>query len=229
MDWGGSLVRIRRMPHSAAAYLGQRKCGPNQKGFGPERGFRLRACRDRLPPRPSKGQHMNAFSLSPDGKLAITASETSSKNDFDYLVGNWNIRNRTLKEPLAGSDEWDEFDATQEFRLILLGLGNFDIFHAEFDGKPFEGLTVRLFDPQTRLWTIYWADSDAVKLDDGKVGSFDGDIGEFFGREVVAGKDAIVKFHWDKRNPKAPIYSRAFSADEGRTWEWNWYSKFSPR
>ena len=172
---------------------------------------------------------MSAFVLSSDGKPAIAASETSSKNDFDYLVGTWNIRNRTLKEQLAGSHEWDEFDATQECRLILLGLGNFDIFHAEIDGKPFEGLTVRLFDPQTRLWTIYWADSEAVKLDSGKVGSFDGDVGEFFGREVVADKDVIVKFHWDKSNPKAPIYTRAFSADEGRSWEWNWYSSFSPR
>lgn len=172
---------------------------------------------------------MSAFSLSSDGKLAITASETSSKNDFDYLVGNWNIRNRTLKKPLAGSDEWEEFDATQEFRQILVGLGNFDIFHTELGGKPFEGLTVRLFDPKTRLWTIYWADSNAGKLDDGKVGSFNGDEGEFFGREVVAGKDVIVKFHWDKRNPQTPIYSRAFSADAGRTWEWNWYSNFSRR
>ena len=55
---------------------------------------------------------MSAFSLSPDGKLAIAASETSSKNDFDYLVGKWNIRNRTLKEQLAGSNEWDEFERT---------------------------------------------------------------------------------------------------------------------
>jgi len=172
---------------------------------------------------------MSAFNLSSDGSLAITASETSSKHDFDYLVGNWNIRNRTLKEPLVGSDKWDEFEATQEFRLLLLGQGNFDIFRTKLDGKPFEGLTVRLFDPKTRLWTIYWADSNAMKLDDGKVGSFDGDEGDFFGREVVAGKDVIVKFHWDKRNAKSPIYSRAFSADAGRTWEWNWYSNFSPR
>ena len=152
---------------------------------------------------------MRAFSISSDGKLAVTASETSCENDFDYLVGTWNIKNRTLKEQLAGSDEWTEFEATQEFRLVLLGLGNVDIFHTELDGKPFEGL--------------------AVKLDDGKVGSFDGDMGEFFGREVVGGKDVIVKFHWDKRNPEAPIYSRAFSADAGRTWEWNWYSNFSRR
>jgi len=172
---------------------------------------------------------MSAFDVSSDGSLAITASETSSRHDFDYLVGNWNIRNRTLKQLLVGSDEWEEFDATQELRLLLLGQGNFDIFRTELGGKPFEGLTVRLFEPQTRLWTIYWADSNAMKLDAGKVGSFDGDEGDFFGREVVAGKDVIVKFHWDKRNAKAPIYSRAFSADAGRTWEWNWYSHFSPR
>jgi len=172
---------------------------------------------------------MHAFSVSSNGELAITASKTSSRGDFDYLVGDWNIRNRTLKKPLTGSDEWIEFDATQKFSLILLGQGNFDIFHTELDGKPFEGLTVRLFDPHTRLWMIYWADSSAMKLDGGKVGSFDGDQGDFFGREVVDGKNVIVKFHWDKRDLEAPVYSRAFSTDAGRTWEWNWYSRFSRR
>ena len=111
-----------------------------------------------------KQQHEtpSAFALSSDGRLAITASETSSQHDFYYLVGKWKLRNRTLKEPLTGRDDWTEFDATQELRATLLGLGNFDIFHTELDGKPFEGLTVRLFDPKTRLWTIYWVDSNAM-------------------------------------------------------------------
>jgi hypothetical protein len=172
---------------------------------------------------------MSAFSFSSDAKLPPAASPTSSKRDFDYLLGQWNIKNRTLKEPLMGRDEWKEFHATQVCKPLLLGQGNFDVFHTEFDGEPFEGLTVRLFDPQTRLWTIYWADSKGMRLDDGKVGSFDGDQGDFFGRETVGGKSVIVKFHWDKRSPEAPIYSRAFSADAGRTWEWNWYSTFSRR
>jgi hypothetical protein len=86
--------------------------------------------------------------------------------------------------------------------LVGQGSGNFDIFSTELDGKPFEGFTLRLFDPQTRLWTIYWADSNAVRLDGGK-------------------------FHWDKRNPGAPVWSAAFSVDEGQTWEWNWYAYFA--
>lgn len=172
---------------------------------------------------------MSIHTIFPDEKLAITASKRSSKNDFDFLVGGWKIRNRKLKEPLSGRDEWDEFDATQNLRPILQGAGNFDIFSTEFDGKPFEGFTLRLFDPQTRLWTIYWADSKDVKLDGGKVGSFDGDTGEFFARDVFAGKNIIVKFLWDKRNTEAPVWSAAFSADEGQTWEWNWYAYFTRR
>ena len=143
---------------------------------------------------------MSMHSIVSEGKLAITASENSSKHDFDFLVGGWKIRNRKLKEPLSGCDNWVEFDATQSLRPILQGSGNFDIFSTEFDGKPFEGFTLRLFDPQTRLWIIYWADSNAVKLDGGKVGSFDGDIGEFFARDVFAGKN--IRPHRNSRGGK---------------------------
>jgi hypothetical protein len=170
---------------------------------------------------------MKMPSILSDGRLDITASASSSRHDFDFLVGGWKIKNRKLKQPLSGCDEWDEFDATQSLRQILRGFGNFDIFTAELDGKPFEGFTLRLFEPQTRLWTLYWAESKAVKLDGGKVGSFDGDIGTFFGRDVFAGRDVLVKFHWDKRNPEAPVWSAAYSDDEGQTWEWNWRAYFA--
>jgi len=168
-------------------------------------------------------------SISSDGRLVIAPSESSSKHDFDFLVGGWKIRNRKLKEPLTGRAEWEEFDATQDLRQILLGAGNFDIFSTKFGDKPFEGYTLRLFDPKTRLWTIYWADSNEGKLDGGKVGSFDGDTGEFFARDVFDGQNVIVKFLWTKRNPEAPVWSAAFSVDEGKTWEWNWYAHFSRR
>lgn len=170
---------------------------------------------------------MSISTIIPEERLAITASKRSSKHDFDFLLGGWTIRNRKLKEPLTGRSEWEEFDATQNCQPILHGNGDFDIFSAEPGGKPFEGFTLRLFDPTTHLWTLYWADSNAVKLDGGKVGSFNGDIGEFFARDVFGGKNIIVKFHWDKRRPEAPVWSAAFSDDEGQTWEWNWYAHFT--
>jgi hypothetical protein len=37
---------------------------------------------------------VSRYSILPDGKLAITVSASSSKHDFDFLVGGWKIRNR---------------------------------------------------------------------------------------------------------------------------------------
>lgn len=71
------------------------------------------------------------------------------------------------------------------------------------------------------------AHSDTAKLDGGKVGSFDGDTGDFFSREIISGKAVMVNFHWHKRDPDRPVYSAAFSADAGITWEHNWYAHFA--
>jgi hypothetical protein len=159
--------------------------------------------------------------------LKITASETSAPGDFDFFIGKWRVHNRKLKKRLAGCDEWTEFEATSECRKILNGFGNTDNFKTDFDGRPFEGMTLRLFNPQTRLWSIYWADSNVVTLDVPQVGSFEDRTGEFLARDVFEGKPIIVKFKWDATDPEKPVWSQAFSQDEGRTWEWNWTMTFT--
>jgi hypothetical protein len=164
--------------------------------------------------------------LNSNGELEIVASVTSSHTDFDFLFGRWAIHNRKLKTRLSNNQEWIEFDATAECRKILQGFGNIDQFITEFDGVLFEGASFRLFNPKTKLWSIYWADSDAVVMDVPQVGSFDGNIGRFYAEDVYAGKPIVVVFEWDKSNPENPLWSQAFSADKGQTWEWNWHMTF---
>ena len=107
-----------------------------------------------------------------DGELILSASTSSSKNDFDFFEGKWQLRNKKLKSRLNQCKEWVEFESTQEMYRVLNGMGNIDNFLAEFDGEPFEGMSLRLFNPKTRLWSIYWADSNEGKLDPPVVGSF---------------------------------------------------------
>lgn len=163
------------------------------------------------------------------GNLAVTPSATSSNHDFDFLHGRWTIHNRKLKERLTGCDEWTEFTADHECVATLNGYGNFETFQATIGGESIAAIGVRLFDPKTRLWTIYWADSRFVVLDTGVTGSFDGAAAEFYGRDTSNGTPVLVKFHWDKTDAKNPVWSQAFSADGGQTWEWNWYMTFTPR
>jgi hypothetical protein len=155
------------------------------------------------------------------GALAIQASATSSEHDFDFLVGNWKLRNRKLKSRLTHSDEWTAFESRVEMHQILNGLGNIDKYTEMGSGKPYEGVALRLFNTKTKLWSIYWADSNSGALDPPVVGSFENKVGHFFCRDTYKGQNIIVVFRWDVRNPQRPIWSQAFSTDEGKTWEWN--------
>ncbi|WP_281632434.1 hypothetical protein [Flavobacterium luteolum] len=165
-----------------------------------------------------------------NGELIITASPTSSKNDFDFFEGKWKLHNKKLNSRLSNCTEWTEFESTQEMYKVLNGIGNIDNFLATFDGQPFEGMTVRLFNPKNRLWSIYWADSNEGRLDPPVLGSFKNNVGHFVTKDIFNGKDILVIFRWDARDKNNPVWSQAFSEDNGNSWEWNWYmymSKFN--
>jgi hypothetical protein len=162
------------------------------------------------------------------GELEITASATSSPSDFDFLVGKWKMHNRRLNARLEGCNDWTEFDSWDENSKILSGSADMDIYSTTEmpgqEGKRFEGLTLRLFNPKTRLWSLYWVASNVGVLDPPVIGSFENGVGHFFCKDTFKGKPIIVMFRWDARDKERPIWSQAFSPDDGKTWEWNWYN-----
>lgn len=162
-----------------------------------------------------------AVKFTPNGELDIQPSPTSSQNDFDYLVGKWKLEDKKLKSRLTNSNEWIEFESTVEMHKLLQGIGNMDVYRTTVDGKPFEGVALRLFNPKTRLWSIYWVDSNNGTMDPPVVGSFDGNVGRFYCKDKYKGKDIIVVFQWDKTDPNNPVWAQAFSPDNGKSWEWN--------
>jgi hypothetical protein len=173
----------------------------------------------------SANEMINA-SITEKGELKVIPSKTSSQSDFDFFPGSWNIINRKLKTRLNNCTEWENFNARQDVNLILNGIGNSDRYYANLNGTNFEGMTLRLFNPKTKLWSIYWADSNEGKLDLPVTGSFENNIGKFYAKDAYKGKKVIVMFKWDKTDPAKPVWSQAFSADNGKTWEWNWYMNF---
>ena len=147
--------------------------------------------------------------------------------DFDFWMGSWNVRNRYLRERLQGSDDWIEFDARVVARPLLDGLGNEDEFRTDHEGG-FIGMSFRFFDPTTKKWSIYWADTRrSGLLDPPVIGSFDGDEGVFEGADSFDGKPILVRFTWSGVTTPTPRWEQAFSADGGGTWETNWVMEFT--
>ncbi len=153
-----------------------------------------------------------------DGTFLLIPPGGSSHHDFGFLIGHWDVHNRALKSRLTGSDEWREFDFTNETRLILSGFGNVDE----------SGSTVRMFNTETRLWTIFSAFPGATSVE-AMQGFFEAGIGRFYSRDTHEGRPVITQFEWDGTNTENPIWKQAMSTDNGCTWEWNWTMSFTRR
>jgi hypothetical protein len=161
------------------------------------------------------------------GDLKITASATSSPSDFDFLVGKWKMHNRRLNKRLENCKDWTEFDSYDENSKTLSGTADMDIYSTTEmpgqEGKYFEGLTLRLFNPKTKLWSLYWVASNTGVLDPPVVGSFENHVGHFFCKDTFKGKPIIMMFRWDARNKDLAIWSQSFYSDNVNNWEWNCY------
>jgi hypothetical protein len=141
-------------------------------------------------------------------------------HDFDFLQGTWHSTHRRLVAPLGESDEWEEFTGHQVARAIFDGAGNMD--EITFPDKGWSGLTVRLYNPETELWSLHWISSRRDVIEPPQVGRFVDGRGEFFGDDVYEGTPIKVRYVWSDITPTSAHWEQAFSTDGGQTWETNW-------
>jgi hypothetical protein len=142
--------------------------------------------------------------------------------DFDFLIGTWQGHNRRLKERLKGCTEWEEFGSTLTCRKILGGAGNLDEATMNRASGTSYGQTLRLYDPASRQWRIYWASHLTGALDVPMIGGFRDGRGEFYDQELFEGRAIFVRFLWTVQSADRCRWEQAFSEDGGRTWETNW-------
>jgi hypothetical protein len=158
---------------------------------------------------------------------------SDGRGDFDFLLGTWRVGNRRLQRPLDPRDgRWEEFATDAVVRPVLDGLGNTDTFTGSSgpDGRPFEGLTLRLFDPDDGLWRIWWASTRRPgRLDPPMTGRFSGSHGVFFGDDRVDGIPIRIRFDWHALDPDRARWEQAFSVDAGDTWATTWIMDFTRR
>jgi hypothetical protein len=149
-------------------------------------------------------------------------------HDWDWLIGNWNVWHRRLKERLAGSTDWEEFSGTSALWLALDGLATIDDNIVDIPSGSYRGLTVRTFDPASGKWSIWWLDGRNPTAIDAPVrGGFAGDTGVFEGPDMLRGKPIIMRFRWLDIHSRRPHWEQAFSPDGGTSWEVNWENFFT--
>ncbi|WP_353945775.1 hypothetical protein ABII15_32095 [Streptomyces sp. HUAS MG91] len=154
----------------------------------------------------------------------------STARDFDFFFGEWEVGHRRRLDFLDPDSGWEEFGATSSCRPLFGGAANID--EMAVPARGWTGLTLRLFDPETRLWSLNWSTDRTGRLFPPVTGRFTPDgtgnrVGEFLGDDTHDGKDVRVRFVWSGISATTARWEQAFSVDSGETWLPNWSMDFT--
>lgn len=149
-------------------------------------------------------------------------AERDGQHDFDPLIGSWKYHLKRRLHPLTGSTTWIELNGTGVCYKVWDGGAQLDTFEADGSTGHIEGLTLRLYNPQSHQWRLYWANSKIGILDPPQVGEFKNGQGEFFAQDTINGKTILIRFDWTNMTTNSPHFEQSFSDDGGKTWEVNW-------
>ena len=150
------------------------------------------------------------------------AAARDGQRDFDFSIGTWTTHVKRRVRPLTGSDEWVEYDGTSTVREVLGGRANLVELRVAGPAGRIEGVSLRLYDPESRRWSLNYAGASSGALGPPTIGTFTNGRGEFLGDETLGAKPIRVRFVISGVGADSARYEQAFSADGGKTWEVNW-------
>jgi hypothetical protein len=154
--------------------------------------------------------------------LTAQATQGDGQRDFDFEIGTWTTRLSRLVRPLSGSKSWVNYEGTTVVRKVWDGRANLVELNVNGPAGRIEGLSLRLYDPQTAQWNLHFANSRDGQLVPPVTGRFANGRGEFYGDDTLDGRRIRVRFIISAITHTSCRFEQAFSADGGKTWEVNW-------
>lgn len=151
-----------------------------------------------------------------------TDTPDDGQRDFDFEIGTWTTHLTRLRRPLTGSTDWVEHEGTSVVRKIWGGRANLVELDVDGPGGHLEGLSLRLYNTETRQWSLNFASVGDATMTPPAFGAFTDGRGEFYGQETLNGQPIVVRFVISDLTAVSCRFEQAFSADGGGTWETNW-------
>jgi hypothetical protein len=158
----------------------------------------------------------------PSARGAEPQAGRDGPRDFDFHIGNWKTHLRRLQKPLTGSTTWVEYQGTTVVRKVWDGAANLVELDVTGPSGRIEGLSLRLYNPETRQWSLNFANRRGGTMFPPTIGEFRNGRGEFYSKEELDGRPILVRFVISDITPSSCRFEQAFSADGGKTWEVTW-------
>jgi len=153
---------------------------------------------------------------------APAVPERDGQGDFDFEIGTWTTRLSRLLRPLTGSTTWVEYLGTTVVRKVWNGRANLVELVVDGPAGHLEALSLRLYNPEARQWSLNFSNSRSGTLSPPAIGEFRNGRGEFYSQETLNGRAILVRFIISEITLTSARFEQAFSGDGGKTWEVNW-------
>jgi hypothetical protein len=137
-------------------------------------------------------------------------------HDFDFALGTWNSEISYLSDPFSSRRVTTR--GRMNARELWGGRADLEEIEARAPQGAFQGLTLRLYDPHTRQWILYWANSDDGILHEPLIGEFKGGRGVFYGQNTYSGRVVFVRSVYFDIKPDSYRFAQGLSDDGGKDW-----------
>jgi hypothetical protein len=161
-------------------------------------------------------------STSSKTELTQTSQARDGQHDFDFEIGTWKTHLRRRLRPLTGSNTWVEYEGTSVVKKVLNGKANLVELVVDGPAGHLEGVSLRLYNPEARQWSLHFANVNSGTLTPPSIGEFKNGRGEFFNQDTLNGRSILVRFVISDITPTSCRFEQSFSDDGGKTWEVNW-------
>lgn len=150
-----------------------------------------------------------------------SAAVRDGQRDFDFEIGSWRTHLR-YRAPLDSTAAWIEYSGTSVVSALLGGRANVVELDVSGPNGRITGMSLRLYDPQAREWSLHFASGRSGELSPPVRGAFRDGRGEFVGLEEHEGRAVLVRFVIQPITADSIRFEQSYSGDHGRTWIPNW-------
>ena len=155
------------------------------------------------------------------------AASPERQHDFDFQSGNWKTHISRLLHPLTGSTKWVNLSGDVSIQEVWNSRAKLEEIEADGPAGHFEALTLFLYNPKARQWSLNFANSSEGAFETPSIGEFRNGRGEFYDQEPFNGRAILVRVVWSDFTPESHRFEQSFSDDGGKTWEPNFKAQLT--
>jgi hypothetical protein len=160
------------------------------------------------------------WALAPQAAVAQPREARDGQHDFDFGAGTWHTHIIRTPDPFGQPEVTVTIEGTVSSRKVWGGRAWLEEIEADGPKGHWEAMTLFLYNPQARQWSMNFLNSQIGTLATPLIGAFDRDgHAQLISGDTFKDRAILVRGVWTKISADAHDYEEDYSDDGGKSWK----------